>query len=288
MHRCLVESSSAVLSLLKEESAIKGMFAGKKKEELASKRALEEEKRKRYERQIDDEEAKCKQAISEVEKRMPNKVELEYNIARVYYDSGLYEEAAITFYKVASYKDAREIVNNDADILAAKKHILEKAIQQASGFQKSIFAKAVYKELSKEENGYCCEQVDEFIDEIIIKSFAALSAEEKINTVVETRTKEFDVEEMGYSIKETKKLLNELLSCCYDSDSSDIEHQFVAEMKCMNSMVDVWKLWERYGLGKKYPAVDKYVQKFKKQERMYGKSFNIEKEKTQIERLLCI
>ena len=83
---------------------------------------------------------------------------------------------------------------------------------------------------------------------------------------------------MGYSIKETKKLLNELLSCCYDSDSSDIEHQFVAEMKCMNSMVDVWKLWERYELDRKYPDVDKYVRKYKDQERMYGKSRNIDAE----------
>ena len=115
-----------------------------------------------------------------------------------------------------------------------------------------------------------------------------LTNEEKINTVIEVRTKEFDVKEMGYSKKETKKLLNELLSCCYGSDPSEIEHQFVAEIKRLNSMVEIWKLWERYELDKKYPDVDKYVRKYKDQERMYGKSRNIDAEIKQIENMLCV
>lgn len=288
LSRRIQESVAIVHALIQEELAIKGMFSGKRKKEIDNRRTAEERKQYQLRKQIADEENNYNQGITAVEREKPGEEELEYSIAKVYYEHALYEEATITYYKIVSYRDVRNIVNEDENIAKATRNLIEKAIQHASDAQKPVLIKVAGKDFLKEENGYNSQEVNIYLNEIIIKTFAVLNAEEKANTIIDIRKKEFDTEENGYSKKEIRNLLGEVLSCCYGSDPRALEQQFVSKIKTIDSMIEIYKLWEHFELRGKYPAADSHIRKLKDQERLYGRLRNIEGEKRHIESMIGI
>lgn len=65
--------------------------------------------------------------------------------------------------------------------------------------------------------------------------------------------------------------------------------QFVAEIRDVDSMMEVWKIWQGYGFDESYEEVDKFIRDAKEVERMYGRSSaRVEEKKSKIKELLGV
>ena len=65
--------------------------------------------------------------------------------------------------------------------------------------------------------------------------------------------------------------------------------QFIAEIRNIDSMMEVWKIWQGYGFDESYEEVDKFIRDAKEVERMYGRSSaRVEEKKSKIKELLGV
>ena len=65
--------------------------------------------------------------------------------------------------------------------------------------------------------------------------------------------------------------------------------QFIAEIRNIDSMMEVWKIWQGYGFDESYEDVDKFIRDAKEVERMYGRSSaRVEEKKSKIKELLGV
>lgn len=65
--------------------------------------------------------------------------------------------------------------------------------------------------------------------------------------------------------------------------------KFLAEISSIDSLMEVWKIWQGYGFDESYGEVDKYICDAKEIERMYGRSVaRIEEKKAKIKELLGV
>lgn len=76
-----------------------------------------------------------------------------------------------------------------------------------------------------------------------------------------------------------------------NSDSLDIdvyvcqqlhEDRFIQAMGSTDSMTEIYKIWEKEGLGERYPEIDKYLKGKIEFERYYGKIKEVDKEKAKV------
>ena len=93
---------------------------------------------------------------------------------------------------------------------------------------------------------------------------------------------------LGYSKTEVKRILTEINDYYYKYKGKDNILLFIQEMRQSDSMIEIADIWEKHDLASSYMAVDAYIQKLKKTEKMYGKLQTIRHEKKQIENLLGI
>ena len=72
----------------------------------------------------------------------------------------------MAFYNVIDYGDVCEFVCEDEAIRNAVYSLIQKASEHADDKKKSVLERVLKRNIGKEANGYCCRDVDAYIDEI--------------------------------------------------------------------------------------------------------------------------
>lgn len=74
-------------------------------------------------------------------------------------------------------------------------------------------------------------------------------------------------------IKKGENIQTEKSEPVIEQDEFDIldTDAFLADMKYENSMIEIWDLWEDYGLGETYEEANQFIRKYKNREHLFGK-----------------
>lgn len=71
---------------------------------------------------------------------------------------------------------------------------------------------------------------------------------------------------------QTGQVMTDDLGVNLNCGGMSMEKKFLAEIASLDSMIEIWKTWERYDLASTYPEADNLIKKAKEIERMYGRS----------------